>query len=252
MTDRSEDKVRAFVIELLNDPPQAPPFPDPSVVVIKGDRSTRRELMTDTRTREPGAPAKKRSRGPLVAVGAFAAVLVVAISAFVLTTVFDGDSEPEVAAPVGPASLPGNAWSVTGGLAAQRPDRLEFDQDGIFRVVGSGLELDQDGNFRVVGSSRTLDTGTYQIADDVISFVSVASDPIPGKQAGVVWWDQTCQGPEGTGGGCMGPVHFCEGLVGDYRIVFDGLTRFTLGVVFDECIPRVTVANGLQLELLTD
>ena len=32
MNDRSEDRIRAFVVELLNDPPEAPPFPDPNVV----------------------------------------------------------------------------------------------------------------------------------------------------------------------------------------------------------------------------
>jgi hypothetical protein len=44
----------------------------------------------------------------------------------------------------------------------------------------------------------------------------------------------------------------CQEIVGVYRVTAQEPSMFTLDVVSDECMQRVVIANGLQLEVLAD
>ncbi len=94
MSDRLDSRIRAFVVELVDDPPQAPPFPHSEVVVIRGDRSHRRRAM------ETMSPKTEQRtpwwRGPRVALGVVAttAVVVLAVVAVVSLT---GSNDSDVA-----------------------------------------------------------------------------------------------------------------------------------------------------------
>jgi hypothetical protein len=94
MTDRLDSRIRAFVVELVDDPPAAPPFPHSDVVVIRGDRSQRRRAMETTTTTKPRTPWW---RGPRVAwvafLGTVAVAAVVAVVAIVLATDSNGSNE---------------------------------------------------------------------------------------------------------------------------------------------------------------
>lgn len=80
MRDPLDTRIGAFVVELLDDPPAAPPFPHPDAVVISGDRTERRKTMATTDRREPAT----RQRGLLVAAMGFAAVLLVGLAVVLL------------------------------------------------------------------------------------------------------------------------------------------------------------------------
>lgn len=89
MTDRLDSRIRAFVVELVDDPPAAPPFPPSDVVVSRGDRSHRRRAMETTST-----GTEQRTpwwRGPRVAVGVVAATVAVIFAGFAILTMFDSD-----------------------------------------------------------------------------------------------------------------------------------------------------------------
>jgi len=43
----------------------------------------------------------------------------------------------------------------------------------------------------------------------------------------------------------------CEGIAGQYRVVFDERARLTLRVVQDGCPTRISTANRLQMDLAT-
>ncbi len=94
MTDRLDSRIRAFVVELVDNPPEAPPFPHSDVVVIRGDRSHRRRAM------ETMSPKTEQRtpwwRGPRVALGVVSttAVVVLAIVAVVSLT---GSNDSDVA-----------------------------------------------------------------------------------------------------------------------------------------------------------
>jgi len=89
MTDRLDGRIRAFVVELVDDPLEAPPFPHSDVVVIRGDRSHRRRAMetapTTTEQRKPWW------RGPRVAFGVVAATAVVVLAGFAIVALVDSD-----------------------------------------------------------------------------------------------------------------------------------------------------------------
>lgn len=89
MDDRLDSRIRALVVELVGDPPEAPPFPHSDVVVVRGDRLHRRRAMetTSTTTRQE----KPWWKGPQVALGALAATAVVVIAVFVIGTLVDSD-----------------------------------------------------------------------------------------------------------------------------------------------------------------
>ncbi len=101
MSDRLDSRIRAFVVELVDDPPEAPPFPHSDVVVIRGDRSHRRRAMETTpTTTEPRTPWW---RGPRVALAVTAAIVVVAVATFAIASLIDSD-EPDVGA-AGPVTI---------------------------------------------------------------------------------------------------------------------------------------------------
>ena len=114
---------------------------------------------------------------------------------------------------------------IGGGQSLSVPDAIRFAEDGTFQVV-------QDGD--------TIDNGVYQTNGDLITFKSEATKP--------VWENTPCQG------GCMSEAFrkMCREFVGVYRVTAQEPSMFTLDVVSDECTQRVSIANGLQLEVLAD
>lgn len=178
-------------------------------------------------------PPKSPRRRWLVPVLAGAGPVIIAI--VVGVALLSGDNEPDVTneAPVptkvasgqeGAASLIGTHGKPTGGLVSSRPDLIHFNLDGTFQI-----ELDGD----------IIDSGTYVTEGDLISFVSQPSEP--------VWQYNPCTG---SGGDCNRGTHDCEDFAGEYRVVFEGTTRFTFEVVHDECPPRLAVASGLEMDWL--
>lgn len=236
MSDRLDARIRAFVVEMLDDPPEAPPFPHPDMVVVNGDRSQRRGTVTETKT-EDRATRSRQSRGLLVAVGAFVVVAVIGIAALLAATVFD-DPQSEVAGEdgtslegtvseestvnpeEGAAALVGTTGTVVGGDAGTLPDSIEFAADGTFRVFDRGI---------------AVDTGTYTTAGESINFESAPTEE-------VMWVNNDA---------FLRVAHTCEGFIGEYHVAFSGGNLVTLEAMWDECPNRVTVANGLELELAT-
>lgn len=240
MSDRHDARIRAFVVELLNDPPEAPPFPRPDMVVVEADRSDRRELVTDTETRNQETRHPRWWRGPIVAAGAFGVVVAVAVVALVATALLDapeaGTSSEEVAAADGEATeldvpelvinsedgaatLRGTTGTVVDGIAISRPDAIEFGSDGTYRVIDGG---------------NAVDTGVYTTDGDSISFESAPTDE-------VLWVRNDA---------VLRVAHTCEGFVGEYRLIFQGGHQVGLEAVWDECPTRTAIANGLELEVV--
>lgn len=89
MTDRLDSRIRAFVVELVDDPPEAPPFPHSDVIVIRGDHSHRRRAMeTTSTTTEQGT---SWWRGPRVALAVVAVTTVVVLAGFAVVALVDSD-----------------------------------------------------------------------------------------------------------------------------------------------------------------
>lgn len=237
MSDRLDARMRAFVVELLDDPPEAHQFPRPDMVVVQSDRSKRRETVTDTQTKKPDTSRPRQWRGPLVALGAFVVVVAVAGAGLVAVAMRDGSepvagsaavtsaeavtrTEVAISSEDGATALIGTTAEVVGGAAIGLPDSIEFGSDGTYRVV----------------HGVTMDTGMYVTNGDSISF---ESDPTEE----VLWVrkESAASNPQ--------PAHTCEGFVGEYQVVFQGGNRVTLEAVWDECPTRVTIANGLELEI---
>lgn len=227
MNSRADARIRAFVVELLNDPPESPPFPDADMIVIKVDQWDLRKRManpsiTHHRTGHPG-----RRRGPIVAISAFVSVLLIFAGSIMVTSLLNR-SAPDVSARGGADAVNGAATLIgtTGRIidvlaAGSLPETIEFGADGTYRVIDDG---------------DVMDTGTYVTEGDLISFESA-----PTKA--VVWVKNH---PNAY-------IHrACEGLVGEYRVTFQDTMLYTLDVVWDECMTRVAVANGLEIQLLTD
>lgn len=230
-------RVRSFVVELLDDPPEPPPFPYPGVVVITGDHSQRRKRMIDTKTKQEIDPQqRKRWLGPAVAAATFAVIVILVGAIFAINNAADdmapvadaGVDQSTTGAPVETeaptvvidagnlaAALPGR-WDSVDGRAASRPDVLVFGEDGTYAVI------DQ---------LRTVDTGVYSVEGDVIAFEADPTDE-------VLWIfnDMFLRTPRS-----------CEGMIGEYRMVVTEQSRLTLEAVWDECEPRITYANGLVL-----
>ena len=219
MSDRFDARMSAFVVELLDDPPEAPPFPHPDMVVVKADRPDRREPMTDTQIRDRQTASQKRWKGPAIAVGALVAVLVLAGAALLASTLFD-EPEPTVSEPTGADALVGTTGVVVGGLAGTLPYSIEYAVDGTYLVSDNG---------------ETVDTGVYTTDGDVIAFDSAQTNEL-------MWvWE-----PENL----VGTGTICEGVVGEYQVVFGAANSYTFDVVHDACSNRISVVNGLQLELV--
>ncbi len=141
-------------------------------------------------------------------------------------------SEPETTAPAAltPDALPGNDFRVVSGTNQDLPERLAFGEDGTFTVSDRG--------------GFTTDTGTYTIDGDRITFTSVWEEGRGPDDYGVIWAYPVCPG-------CNYNVTMrtdkCEGVVGEYRLVFDTPGTFSLDLVNDACLLRNYVAKGLEL-----
>lgn len=212
MNDPFDIRIRSFVVELLDDPPEPPPFPDPHAPVIEADGG--RPVSRSAR-RQPGGHGRRR--GPLTAGVAFAAVLVVAGAAAMLSRMGE---RSDVDAGSGVEAVVGRVATVVDGVSFSRPQSIAFGEDGSYRVVDNG---------------RIVNTGSYTTRDLSVEFVTDPTDE-------VTWVDN--------------PVFLrvtdpCSGVVGRYRVVFESATRFRLDVISDACGPRVGVANGLVLEIAT-
>lgn len=213
------------------------------------------ERRTEMQTREdrvivkpdglPEPPKRGGGRWLLRALAGGVAVIIAVVVAAVLLGGGDGEPPGDVTnnpvrttipeAPVAPegfglegaASLIGISGRVTGGIASPLPDVIHFDEDGTFRVESRG---------------ETIDNGTYQTEGDVISFISEPSVPM--------WHHDPLMGPLDMSASVREGFP-CNDLGGDYRVVFEGAAQFTFQVVYDECRPRIAVANRLEMELLT-
>ena len=187
------------------------------------------EVPRETETGPPHQGRRRRLIPVLVGATVVIAAIVVAV------VLLSGDDQPDVtneapvtttvaSRPEGAASLIGATGRITDGLASSRPDAIHFDEDGTFQVV-------QDG--------ETIDHGSYQTEGDLITFISEPPEP--------VWQIKDCPGDS-----CfIDVVYNCEGIAGQYQVIFQETASFTLEVVNDTCAPRTLVARGLQMELLT-
>jgi hypothetical protein len=117
----------------------------------------------------------------------------------------------------GAAALIGQTWTVVDGRSFSRPTKIEIADDGTYRVFDAG---------------RPVDTGVTTTNADVITFQSAPTDEVTWVQNDVF----------------LRVTDSCEGVVGEYQVVFATPSRVTLQVISDGCPPRVGVANGLQLE----
>lgn len=89
MPDRLDGRIRAFVAELLDDPPEAPPFPHSDPVVVDGDHQRRRRAMeTIAPTTEQHS---RRWSGPRIALGVGAATVALVLAGFAIITLVDSD-----------------------------------------------------------------------------------------------------------------------------------------------------------------
>lgn len=168
------------------------------------------------------------SRRMRVVAGIAAALL--AITAVLVQMSRDGEADS-----VTPQSIAGNEFRVVGGLNQELPERLVLGEDGTFLVIDGG---------------RTIDSGTFVVDGDEISFLSVWERGRGPVHYGVLWAEPDCAGCHAINVRLISDK--CEGVVGDYRIVIDPATSLTFEVVWDECLQRTLVANGLQLVRTND
>ncbi len=214
---------------------EANPVPRPEAALTP-DEFDALLVLTEARSgtmdvRQVETPAEQRPKDQrkwLVAAAAFAAAVII-IGGVALLLSWN-TREPEPVAPE-PASLPGNEFRVVAGLNQNLPQRIVFGEDGAFQVIDNG---------------RTVDSGTYTIKGDQLSFVSVWEAGRAPEGWGI-WWTAD---DDGSGGNSQLKANKCEGVVGDYQLVFEAPATVTLEVVYDECIQRNYVANGLRLELV--
>ena len=166
----------------------------------------------------------KRRRWLVAAAASAVAVVVVGGGALLLTS---GDAEPVA---LTPETLAGNEFRVVGGFNQMLPARVVLGEDGTFEVIDIG---------------KTIDAGTYTIEGDQISFVSVWAEGHNPEGYGIQWANDEC--PE-----CPNrqlKADKCEGIVGEYQLLFEEPSRVAFKAVWDECQQRVVVASGLELEL---
>jgi len=181
----------------------------------------------------------ERKRPPLVWLVAAAAVVVLIVGGIALVQAGNDDDAPPPAAtePETPAVETLTPESIAG---------KEFRViDGQNQDLPTQLALDEGGDFEVLDGSRTVDTGTYTIEGAHINFTSIWEEgrgPLEGD--GILWAYPSCAD-------CNMNLQMradkCEGVVGEYELVFEEPTTVTLKVVNDECLMRNFVANGLEL-----
>jgi hypothetical protein len=162
MSSPLDDRIRSFVVELLDDPPPAPPFPHQDTVVIS-DRRTGRERMTDTKISSASTERSRRLRGPIAAVAAFAAVLVVALAAVVVPDLL-GDDPDLLGSPEGPTELAGTDWT---GADIPGDDLLRFGTDGRYVVFGVTGAINESGTYEQDGFDVTFKSDSRQGCDGV-------------------------------------------------------------------------------------
>jgi hypothetical protein len=198
--------------------------------IVLLDIARRMEMDTLERTQvEAVKPPRPRWNGPLIAAAAFALVIVIGVAALLLTNQNDGTDPanpgtteapttevPAIETSQGAAALIGRNWTVVGGISFSRPNSIEFDADGNYRVF-DGLQV-------AAGQSTT--------DGEVITFEAAPTDEVGWVRNEVF----------------LRSTNSCEGVVGQYRVVFTGTEQATLEVISDGCPPRVGVANGLVLE----
>lgn len=230
MSDRDDARLKTFAAELVADPPEPPQFPHPDVVFV-GTHTRRGEHVTDTKTNTP-SQKPTRSRGPIIALAAFVAVVVIGGGALLINAALDEGTEPAtdsvaesststtVAVFTDASEITGTTGEVVGGRAGSLPTAVEFHDDGTYGVKDNlGMPLDK---------------GTYTAQGETVTFESDASDD-------VLW--------------VSNDVHLrikanCEGMVGEYQAAFDAEGQMTLTVVWDECPTRVTAANGIVMRMV--
>lgn len=132
------------------------------------------------------------------------------------------------------ATLAGHVFRVVGGLNQNLPDRVALDRDGTFRVMDEG---------------GTVDSGMYTVLGDRISFTSVWEEGRGPAHYGILWAEPDCAGCHVLNVPMISDR--CEQVVGEYQLVFDETGAVTLTVVWDKCLQRTLVANGLQLEMIS-
>jgi hypothetical protein len=220
-----------YAVEMLK---QANPVPDPvdladAMVRPSVFLATTKETTMSIDTAQPTheTPADKpsgRRRNLRALIGAAAVAVVFVVGAAIAFSMID-DTEPVASSREGAEALIGATAVVSGGHALSVPDAIRFAEDGTFQVV-------QDGD--------TIDNGVYQTNGDLITFESEPTKP--------VWENTPCTDS------CIGEAlrKMCQEIVGVYRVTAQEPSMFTLDVVSDECMQRVVIANGLQLEVLAD
>ena len=174
-------------------------------------------------------PPRRRWNGPLIAAAAFALVIVVGVAGLLITnrdggtdpanrgtTVAPTTEAPSIDTTLGAAALIGRNWTVVDGIAFSRPTAIEFGGDGSYQVF-DGLP--------VARGQATTD-------GDVLTFEAAPTDEVT--------WVQN--------DAFIRVTDSCEGIVGQYRVVFTGAAQVTLEVISDGCRTRIGVANGLVLE----
>jgi hypothetical protein len=221
-----------YAVEMMK---QANPVPDPvdladamvrPSVFLATTKETTMSIDTDQPTHEtPADRPSGRRRNLRALIGAVAVAVVFVVAAAIAFSMID-DTEPVASSREGAEALIGaTAVVIGGGQALSVPDAIRFAEDGTFQVV-------QDGD--------TIDNGVYKTNEDLITFKSEAAKP--------VWENTPCQG------GCMSEAlhKMCREIVGVYRVTAQEPSMLTLDVVSDACPQRVSIANGLRLEVLAD
>lgn len=180
----------------------------------------------------------ERKRPPLVWLAAAAAMTVLIVGGVALMQTGNDDEAPPAATvpdtaaveTLTPDSLAGREFEIVGGQNQDLPTQLV---------------LSEGGDFEVLDGSRTVDTGTYTIEGAHINFTSTWEEgrgPLEGD--GILWAYPSCAD-------CNMNLQMradrCEGVVGEYELVFEEPTTVTLKIVNDACLMRNFVASGLQL-----
>jgi hypothetical protein len=110
---------------------------------------------------------------------------------------------------------------------------VRADVTGPFGSRPDVVHFEADGTYRVVDESRTGDAGTYEIDGDTLSFESGPTDEVQ-------WAFNDAH---------IRVVDDCQGIVGQYTVVFQSPTTFKLEVISDACKPRLSGANNTEFEI---
>ncbi|MGI9584140.1 MAG: hypothetical protein ACR2N7_00950 [Acidimicrobiia bacterium] len=227
MSDRTDARMKAFVSELVADPPQPPTFPRPDLVVVGAEHATGDDTMTDTKTRTN--PKSSKSMGPLVAAAAFVAIALV--GGAVLLVNAGGDDVPAASEPAAATTVVEATVQITDVSAIVGTKAVVVDAPT--SASPTAVEFGADGTYRVTEFGLGLDSGTYTAEGETVTFVSSPSDD-------VLW---------ASNNEMLRPRVTCDHIVGEYTATFDSDNLMTLTVVSDACSPRLVAANGTVMRL---